>query len=137
MPKLLSIIWCKVSIAPNVVLHSENHLTRTRNKNKEPCFNRLPSISIIYTPLEVHAHLFPLSRAPSERLDWGPESACPSPLLPSLLPPPPRDLSRVARLRACERSHRKKAHFVSQPWVQDSIEGGYLKPERSYEPHSE
>ena len=47
------------------------------------------------------------------------------------------DLSRVRKLRAMERDHAKKHHFVTSDWVTACIEDQTIKNERSYEPKSD
>lgn len=44
------------------------------------------------------------------------------------------DLSRVKKLRAVERYHEKKHHFVTSDWVTACIEEQTIRNERSYEP---
>ena len=56
----------------------------------------------------------------------------------TLLPPPPphthSDLSRLSVLRALERGHAKKHHFVTRAWVEACLREQALLSERSYEP---
>ena len=56
-------------------------------------------------------------------------------LNPHCSPPPPHsDLSRLSVLRALERGHAKKHHFVTRAWVEACLREQALLSERSYEP---
>ena len=48
--------------------------------------------------------------------------------------PPHSDLSRLSVLRALERGHAKKHHFVTRAWVEACLREQALLSERSYEP---
>lgn len=37
-------------------------------------------------------------------------------------------------LKLLQKSRSKKSHFVTYNWITDSIQDGYCKNERSYEP---